>query len=364
MGVFNFNPNKKPPLRGVGVFYMAEPKIYVSNEPLTLECGDVLPSVTIAYHTYGTLSPTADNVIWVCHALTANSEVADWWPHTVENGRFLDPDRHFIVCANFLGSCYGTTGPASVNPATGEEWGLSFPQITVRDMVSCHQLLARHLGITSVQLLVGASIGGFQAMEWAVMQPGFARRLALICTTARITPWVAAFNESQRMAIEADTTFTTPSPEAGRQGMAVARSIALLTYRGRSGYVRSQANPDADHTCFNHRVLSHQRYQGEKLRRRFDARSYYRLTQAVDSHNLSRHRGTLPEVLSSITCPTLVVACTTDIMFPPSEHEEMVAHLPHCTYELIHSPFGHDGFLVEADQLNALILDFLNKEQI
>lgn len=343
---------------------MAEPQIFISNEPLALECGEVLPSVTIAYHTYGTLSPTADNVIWVCHALTANSDVADWWPHTVEAGRFLDPSRHFIICANILGSCYGTTGPTSVNPATGKPWGADFPLITVRDMVRCHQLLARHLGITSVALLVGASIGGFQALEWAVMQPGFARRLGLICTTARVTPWVAAFNESQRMAIEADASFFTSAPDAGAQGMAVARSIGLLSYRGRSGYVRSQANPDADDTCFAHRVLSYQRYQGEKLRRRFNAHSYYRLTQAVDSQNISRHRGPLPEVLATVTCPTLVVACSTDIMFPPSEHEEMVAHLPHCTYSLIHSPFGHDGFLVEADQLNALILDFLNKEQI
>lgn len=343
---------------------MAEPQIYISNAPLALECGEVLPSVTIAYHTYGTLSSTADNVIWVCHALTANSDVADWWPHTVEAGRFLDPARHFIICANILGSCYGTTGPTSVNPATGKPWGADFPLITVRDMVRCHQLLARHLGITSVALLVGASIGGFQALEWAVMQPGFARRLGLICTTARVTPWVAAFNESQRMAIEADASFFTSAPDAGAQGMAVARSIGLLSYRGRSGYVRSQANPDADDTCFAHRVLSYQRYQGEKLRRRFNAHSYYRLTQAVDSQNISRHRGPLPEVLATVTCPTLVVACSTDIMFPPSEHEEMVAHLPHCTYSLIHSLFGHDGFLVEADQLNALILDFLNKEQI
>ena len=148
-------------------------RIYHHNEPCILESGEQLPELDIAYDTFGELSPAKDNVIWVCHALTANSDVADWWPHTVEEGRFLDPTRYFIVCANFLGSHYGTTSPLSTNPATGKKWNYDFPRISVRDMVRCHQLLARHLGIERVKLLIGSSIGGFQCMEWAIMEPDF-----------------------------------------------------------------------------------------------------------------------------------------------------------------------------------------------
>ena len=175
--------------------------VYHHAEAVQLESGAVLPSVDITYDTFGTLNAAKDNVIWVCHALTANSDVADWWPHTVEEGRFLDPTRYFIVCANFLGSHYGTTSPLSVNPATGEKYYYDFPQITVRDMVKCHQLLARHLGIERVKMLIGSSIGGFQCMEWAIMEPHFMENLALIATTTCSEPWAAAFNESQRMAI-------------------------------------------------------------------------------------------------------------------------------------------------------------------
>ena len=141
-------------------------KEYHYEHPFELESGASLPSLTIAYDTYGTLNANADNVVWVCHALTANSDVADWWPHTVERGRFLDPEKYFIVCANFLGSHYGTTGPLHINPQTGNPWYNDFPPFTIRDMVQAHRLLAAHLGISQVELLVGSSIGGFQCIEW------------------------------------------------------------------------------------------------------------------------------------------------------------------------------------------------------
>ncbi len=182
-------------------------KYFHSGEPLALECGGTLPDVTIAYDTFGTLNDRCDNVVWVCHALTADSDVASWWEHTVERGKFLDPERYFVVCANFLGSHYGTTGPLSVNPDTGEPWYGDFPRFTVRDMVECHRRLAAYLGIGRVALLIGSSIGGFQCMEWAVIEPDFAERLVLIATAVRSTPWVQAFNESLRMAIELDPSF-------------------------------------------------------------------------------------------------------------------------------------------------------------
>lgn len=337
----------------------ATARTFTHSQPFPLESGETLPGITIAYHTYGELSADADNAVWVCHALTANSDVADWWPNTVAQGRFLDPRRHFVVCANFLGSCYGTTGPACNNPATGRPWGLDFPRITVRDMVRAHQLLARHLGISRVRLLAGASIGGFQCMEWAASQPDFAERLALICTAPQISPWVAALNETQRMAIEADPSFRSDDPAAGRKGMGAARSIALLSYRGSTGYNASQQDSEPDAACFAHRVHTYQQHQGEKLEQRFNAHSYYRLTQAVDSHNLARGRGSLPEALGRIACPTLLVSCSTDILFPPAESELMARYVPHSQVAMIHSPFGHDGFLVESDQLNELLLDFM-----
>lgn len=329
------------------------------SEPLVLESGAVLPSVEVEYTTYGTLSPKKDNVIWVCHALTADSRVAEWWPHTVEQGRFLDPERWFVVCACFLGSPYGTTSPVSLNPATGRAYGADFPMITVRDMVALHRRLAERLGIERVELLIGSSIGGFQAMEWAIADPDFARRVALIATCTRSSAWAIAFNESQRMAIEADQSFYGEALDGGAAGMAVARSMALLSYRGPEAYNATQSDPDGERLS-GFRATTYQQHQGEKLRRRFNAHCYYRLTEAVDSHNIARGRGSVAEVLGSIKARALVVAISSDILFPPSDHTVMVENIPQVEYRLIDSPFGHDGFLVEYEQLDGIIKDFMN----
>jgi homoserine O-acetyltransferase len=336
-------------------------QFYKYDKEFELESGVKLPSLTIAYDTYGVRNEDSSNVIWVCHALTANSDVADWWPHTVEEGCFLDPDRYFTVCANFLGSHYGTTGPLSENPETGEPWYGDFPRITVRDMVRAHQLLAEYLGIKRVKLLIGSSIGGFQCLEWSVMQPDFAERAAFIATTPRTKPWASAFNESQRMAIQSDPTFGERNAEAGLDGLAIARSIALLSYRGGMAYDKTQEDADPDEASFERRVHSYQRYQGEKLRRRFNAYSYIRLSQAVDSHNLGRGRGKVEDVLKQIKAKSLVVAITSDILFPPSDHQILIDNIPDVEYHLIDSDFGHDGFLVEHKQLNDIILNFLGE---
>ncbi|MBQ1981570.1 MAG: homoserine O-acetyltransferase [Alistipes sp.] len=336
-------------------------QFYKYDKEFELESGVKLPSLTIAYDTYGVRNEDSSNVIWVCHALTANSDVADWWPHTVEEGCFLDPDKYFTVCANFLGSHYGTTGPLSENPKTGEPWYGDFPRITVRDMVRAHQLLAEYLGIKRVKLLIGSSIGGFQCLEWSVMQPDFAERTAFIATTPRTKPWASAFNESQRMAIHSDPTFGERNAEAGLDGLAIARSIALLSYRGGMAYDKTQEDADPDEASFERRVHSYQRYQGEKLRRRFNAYSYIRLSQAVDSHNLGRGRGKVEDVLKQIKAKSLVVAITSDILFPPSDHQILIDNIPDVEYHLIDSDFGHDGFLVEHKQLNDIILNFLGE---
>ena len=334
-------------------------QVYHHSKAITLESGAVLPEVEIAYDTFGTLNEAKENVIWVCHALTANSDVSDWWPHTVEEGGFLDPTRYFIVCANFLGSHYGTTSPLSVNPATGEKYYYDFPQITVRDMVKCHQLLAKHLGIERVKLLIGSSIGGFQCMEWAISEPKFMESVALIATTTCTEPWAAAFNESQRMAIRTDRTWGERRDDAGIDGMAVARSIALISYRGGAAYNATQQDENPNEASFTRRAHSYQQYQGEKLRRRFNALSYYRLSEAVDSHNIARGRGSIAEALSKIEARALVVAISSDILFPPEAHTPLREHIRDVEYHLIESEFGHDGFLVEHEKLNTIIQNFI-----
>lgn len=337
------------------------PQVYHHTTPITLESGAILPELDIVYDTFGELNEAKDNVIWVCHALTANSDVADWWPHTVERGKFLDPERYFIICANFLGSHYGTTSPLSVNPTTGEKYYYDFPRISVRDMVQCHKILAKALGIERVKLLIGSSIGGFQCMEWAIQEPQFMERLALIATTCCSEPWAAAFNESQRMAIRLDPTWGQRRDDAGNDGMAVARSIALISYRGGAAYNATQQEADPTEASFERRAHSYQQYQGEKLRRRFNAMSYYRLSEAVDSHNIARGRGSIAQALGRIEARTLIVAISSDILFPPEAHIPMREHIASNEYHLIESSFGHDGFLVEHEKLNTIIENFMNK---
>ena len=340
-----------------------EPQIYRAPGPFELESGSALPELRIAYHTYGRMNAARDNVVWVCHALTANSEVADWWPHTVEKGRFLDPERWFVVCANILGSHYGTTGPLHVNPATGRPWYGTFPPFTIRDIVRAHRLLADALGVGRIAMLVGSSVGGFQAVEWAVMEPeriGRIEGLVLIATDAKASPWNIAIDETQRMAIEADTTFGEERPDAGMKGLAAARALGLLSYRGPEGYNLTQQ--DREENPVLHRACTYQRYQGEKLCRRYNAYSYHAILDAFDTHDVGRGRGGVEAALRRIRARTLVVGITTDIIFTPAEMRRLHGQIPGSRYCEIDSPFAHDGFLVEYEQLNALLLPFLEEK--
>ncbi len=333
-------------------------KTYTHHGEFPLESGGSLKDITIAYHTYGTLSARADNVVWVCHALTANSDVADWWPGTVAPGRFLDPERYFIVCANILGSCYGSTGPLSVNPDTGEPYYRTFPRLTMRDVVAAHRILADALGIGRIHAIIGSSVGGFQAVEWAVAEPERFGRVALIATDAKASPWTIAIDETQRMAILADPTYALDRPDGGAAGLAAARAIGLLTYRGGSGYNITQQDATDDYTV-PHRACTYQRYQGSKLVDRFDAYSYMAILDTFDTHNVGRGRGTLRDALARITAPTLVVGLGPDIIFTPGEMQTLASMIPGAEYRQIESPFGHDGFLVEADRLNEILHPFI-----
>ncbi|MCH5239944.1 MAG: homoserine O-acetyltransferase [Muribaculaceae bacterium] len=338
--------------------------VYNYPHPFELERGGVLPSLTIAYHTFGRLDSEKSNCIWVCHALTANSDVDDWWPNTVVDGGFLDPDKYFIVCANIIGSCYGSTGPLSVNPATGEPWYDNFPKLTIRDIVKAHILLADHLGLSSIFSLIGSSVGGFQALEWAIMQPYRFQSLVLIATDVYASPWAIAIDETQRMAIFADSTYGEKRPDAAQAGLAAARAIGLLTYRGQKGYdLTQQDSPSEDEregVPEYHRACSYQRHQGDKLVKRFDAYSYVTILDSFDTHNVGRGRVCIPDALSKISCPVICVGITTDIIFPPEIIKKFAAMIPNATYSEISSQFGHDGFLVEYALLNSIINNFFS----
>lgn len=333
------------------------PQFFQIDRPFPLECGGELPAVTIAYHTYGTLNEARDNVIWVCHALTANSDVADWWPGTVIEGGLLDPSKYFIVCANKLGSPYGSTSPITTNPATGAPWYLDFPQVTVRDMVRAYQELRPALGIQRIKMIIGGSTGGCQAMEWAIAEPGLFQNVSLTVTLPRITPWIIADSEAQRMAIEADPTFQEPRIDGGGAGLAAARAMSMLIYRNSLAFNRTQHDPDTEKLS-GYRAASYQRYQGEKLRKRFNAHCYYRLLQSLDSHDVGRGRGGVTTALKQITARTIVMAVDTDIMFTPEEVREMAATIG-ADYHTIHSDYGHDGFLIETPEITRILKKYL-----
>ena len=332
---------------------------YTFPEPFELELGGKIQNLTIAYDTYGTLAEGGSNAVWVCHALTANSDVADWWPHTVEKGAFLDQEKCFTVCANIIGSCYGSTGPLSVNPATGKPYYGDFPRLTIRDMARAHSLLADHLGLRRIHALVGSSVGGFQAVEWIAAEPRRFGRLVLIATDVKASPWSIAIDETQRMAIRADATWGEPRADAGAAGLAAARAIGLLSYRGGEGYNLTQQDPESDTLPDDHRACTYQRHQGDKLVKRFNAYSYMTILDAFDTHDVGRGRGGVDAALRRICCPTMVVGLTTDIIFPPAEQREIARRIPGAVYREISSPLGHDGFLVEHGQLNAILNDFL-----
>lgn len=317
-----------------GEFAGSDPQFFRLGEPLELECGQVLHNVTLTYHTYGTLR--GDNVRWVCHALTASSDVADWWPNTVCKGGMLDPERYFVVCANIIGSCYGSTSPLTVD---------DMPIVTFRDMARAYQLLSKHLNITNISLIIGGSTGGAQAMEWAYLEPDRFGKMALLATLPTSTAWIQAFSAAQRMAIEAS--------DYSDEGLAAARAVAMLQYRGETAYNLTQSDEESS-KLGGYKVESYQRYQGAKLARRFDVRCYMRLLDALDAQDLGRGRGGVEAALGRITTPTVVVGVSSDIMYPAAAMKTMAAMLPRATYHEINSDFGHDGFLVEIPKIASL----------
>ncbi|MEN0048356.1 MAG: homoserine O-acetyltransferase, partial [Bacteroidota bacterium] len=282
-----------------------------------------------------------------------------WWDGLIGEGRIFDPKDYFIICANMLGSCYGASSPNSINPSTGKAYGRDFPVITVRDMVHSHQVLQQHLGIDQIRLLLGGSMGGQQALEWAIIDPDLFDRVAIFAANAKHSAWGIAFNESQRMALEADSTLYTNAPDAGQKGLEAARAIAMLSYRHYDTYQSTQT--DTDGRIDNFRASSYQRYQGLKLWKRFDPKAYIILGKAMDNHDVGRGRGGLKKALQQVKSPTLVVGIQSDVLFPISEQRFIAKYIPDAQFETIDSLYGHDGFLIEYKKLTYLLEEFLAK---
>lgn len=331
-------------------------QFYHHDKNITLESGDSLPEATIAFHTYGKLNDDKSNVIWVCHALTANSDVADWWKGLFGAGNVFDHEKYFIVCANILGSCYGSTGARSISPEKGSAYGIDFPKFTIRDMVQCHDLLRQHLGIKEIDLCIGGSCGGHQVMEFAWLLKDKIKSIALLVTSAKETAWAISTHEAQRLAIQADPTWQDDADDAGKNGLKAARGMALLTYRTFQSYKDRQTDPDEKLDDF--RAASYIRYQGHKLERRFYAQCYWQLVKSLDTHDMGRGRGGAAKALQQLNMPALVIAVDSDLLIPPVEQRFLQEHLPVATYREITSEFGHDGFLVETEKIKRAILEW------
>ena len=326
-----------------------------SNSSFLLESGAELPTVHIAFQTWGNL--TAKKVVWVCHALTGNQHVQDWWEGLFGSDKYFDPKEWLIVCVNTLGSAYGTTAPNSEETPEALK-GHRFPVITNKDAAALFEQVRVFLKLESISLLIGASLGGQQAQEWLLSAPERFEKAILIATNAKHSPFGIAFNEAQRMALEADPTFFTREENAGGNGLKAARAIGMMSYRTYAGYGITQAETDNE-KIDGFKAASYQRYQGEKLMKRFDAHAYYTLSKSMDSHNVFRNRAANP--FDSVNIPVLVIGIDTDLLFPLTEQQTLASYFSQGQLAVIHSEFGHDGFLVAYEQLIQYINQFLNK---
>ncbi len=335
---------------------MVKNHLFKFEAPFHLESGEWLPEVELAYTTYGELNADKSNVVWVCHAFTGNANPSDWWSGLIGEKRLFNPKDYFVICVNVLGSHYGSTNALSTNPLSGQQYFHDFPFVSIRDVVNSLILLRKQLEINSIAYLLGGSLGGQQALEWSVIEPEVIQKQILFSTNALHSPWGIAFNESQRMAISNDPTWESSTPDAGMEGMKVARAIALLSYRNYETYNRTQSR-DAGQVDF-FRANTYQNYQGEKLLKRFNAYSYWTLSKMFDSHDVGRNRGGVQKALETVLAKTLVIGITSDILFPPIEQEKIAQFIPNAKYVEIDSTYGHDGFLIEFEAMTNAIVDW------
>ena len=357
-----------------------------AERPFALEGGGVLHEATIAYETWGELNEAADNAVLVCHALTGDAHASGgvsavhpdggWWDGVIGPGRAIDTDRWFVVCANVLGGCQGSTGPASTNPETGKPYGMRFPTVTIRDMVRSQARLATGLGIDAWHAVVGGSMGGMQVIEWGLMFADRVKAIAPIATSVAATPWQIGWSATGRHAITLDPQWQSGDYYDGEPGqgphagLAIARSVAQITYRSDEVYQnRFQRNLVDPSHVFGHwdrfQVESYLDHHGEKLARRFDANSYLILNRAMDLHDVARGRGTVARAFAMLEAPVLSISITTDTLYHPRLQVDLADFARHAgvetEYQIIDSPHGHDGFLLESDAVGAALGKFLDR---
>lgn len=353
--------------------YLKFARVATPGSPLVLQNGERVSEVIVAYETYGKLSKKRDNAILVVHALTGDSHPAahdeddevGWWEPLVGPGSPIDTDEFFVICANVLGGCQGTTGPSSTNPATDEPYGSDFPEITIRDMVHVQKRLLEYLSIDHLVLVIGGSMGGMQALEWGVTYPEFMDGVVAIAAPGYSAAQAIAYNKVGRDAVMLDPAweegyyYDGPGPV---RGLALARSLGMITY---------QSEPSMENKC-GRRVRSgkfeienYLDYQGERLVQRFDANSYLYLLRALDLHDLGVGYPSYEAALARIKCPVLVVGVSSDILYPVHQQEELVAKMlsvgVKADYKCIDSPFGHDGFLIDFHLLRPMVYNFVQQ---
>lgn len=333
------------------------------KKPFVTEAGFRFDEPDVAYKTWGSLNKEKDNVILICHALTGHAAADEWFPGIFGAGRVCDPAKNFIICINVPGSPYGSVGPWSTNPKTGEPYRNSFPEITVRDMVRFQQQLLDQLEIKGIELVLGGSLGGMQALEFVVMDDRI-QSAALIAMGKSHSPWAIGISHAQRKAIYTDPEWKDGNYKKGegpKEGLATARMMAMITYRAPSDYDKKFGRKlQGDTSQFQ--VESYLDYQGKKLAERFDAHSYIILTEAMDSHDVSRGRSSYEEVLGRVSIPVRVIGIDSDHLYSIQEQKELAKLLKNGEYHEIKSSYGHDAFLIEFDQINEIIEPFIQKK--
>jgi homoserine O-acetyltransferase len=355
-----------------------------ADHRFALEGGGSLTAPTVAFETWGTLDGAAGNAVLVCHALTGDSHAAGrlgnghptpgWWDALIGPGKALDTNRYFVVCANVLGGCQGSTGPASIDPATGRRYGAQFPVVTMRDMVRAQARLADHLGVARWLSVIGGSMGGMQVLEWAVMFPERVRSFVSLASCMQASAWQIGWSAAGRTALALDPNwrggeyYDAPDGQGPHRGLAIARAIAQITYRSdpvfRDRFDRDLVDPlDAFRLWDRFQVENYLDYQGVKLARRFDANSYLILNKAMDLHDVGRGRGGIDAAMARVTAPALVVSITSDALYPTYQQEALRDALvrvgTRCEWQLVDSPHGHDGFLLETDRIGPTVAEFL-----
>jgi homoserine O-acetyltransferase len=322
---------------------------FLIEKGIKTEEGDLIAPLNIRYHTAGELNEDKSNVLWVFHAFSGNSDVSDWWSNLYGEGSIFDPSKYFIVCANILGSCYGTSGANDVK---------DFPFITIRDMVECHKLLANHLGIDKIHIGIGPSMGGYQLMEWELAEPSRFENAIYLATSIRESEWGRAIHTAQRMALENDLLNPKYKDKPGYAGVEVARALGMVSYRSYDCYKELQI--DSNPKVREHKVRSYIEYQAKKMADRFSAKCYLSLLDAMDSHDIRRGRPDWRAQMQKSYTKHLSVGIRSDVLCPSSEQKLIAESFAFAQFYEIDSFYGHDGFLTEGRKIKTIIEAFLS----